>query len=374
MREMAMGGIEECDVLVTGTGSLAQEAIMALSLVDAGPLRIGIGGRSHDKCRWLALAANARATSLGLPNSFAPVPIDWSSADSMAAAIASSKPRVIFHTATLQSSWELTKPSAWGDLIATGGFVLTAPLHTVLPGRLVAAQRDAGHQAVTVNGTLPDFVNGLLTAAGCAVATGFGNISILTTAITAFLARRQAGAVRMVAQWEPHVADFRLPPEQRRPSDTMLWIDGKREENFHHRFRDLRFPPATDTALNLLTGTLVAPMALGLLGRRDYIGHAPGPDGRPGGYPIAIRGGRLSLDLPEGVSEAEAIAFNTRFEEEDHVQFDRGRKFVALHGPARAALKPHLPEFAEGYSVASLADIEAVANALLSLRDRLGGS
>ena len=36
----------------------------------------------------------------------------------------------------------------------------------------------------------------------------------------------------------------------------------------------------------------------------------PAPDGRPGGYPVRISAGGVTLDLPGGVPEPEAIAIN----------------------------------------------------------------
>lgn len=369
----ATSAADSLDVLITGTGSLARSIIMAFSTAGTQALRIGIGARSPRKADWLALAANSRATAFGLGHFFRPVEIDWSSEDQMVETLSTCRPKVIIHTATLQSSWELTKPSAWSSLIAEGGFVLTAPMHAVLPGRLAKASRIAGIDVVLINGCYPDFVNGLLKAANCPVSVGFGNICILSTAIAAFLSLREPGAVRMLAQWEPHVADFREPPQKRRDSKTMVWINGERIDHFHQRFRDIRFPSATDDDLNLLTGSLAVPMALAFLGAQSYVGHAPGPEGRSGGYPIAIRGGKLSLDLPTGLSEDEAIAFNTRFEEAEHVRFDRSSKVVELTGPAREAITRHLPKSAL-YSVSSLSDLEDAAASLVDLRERLGGS
>lgn len=366
--------IDYSDVMITGTGSLARSIIMAFSTTATRTLRIGIGARNRKKAEWLALAANTRATAFGLSHFFHPVEIDWSSQDQMATALATYQPKVIIHTATLQSSWKLNEPSAWASLIAEGGFVLTAPMHAVLPGRIATAARAAGLDTIVVNGCHPDFVNGLLKAAGCPVTVGFGNISILSTAIAAFLSLREPGAVRMLAQWEPHVADFREPWQKRRDSDTMVWIKGERVQQFHRQFQNLCFPPPTDDELNLVTGSLAVPMTLAFLNVQSYVGHAPGPGGYPGGYPVAIRDGKLSLDLPEGVSESEAIAFNTRFEEAEHVHFDRDRKIVELRGRARDALIKHLPQSGGRYAVSSLSQLEAAAADLLDLRDKLGGA
>ena len=40
--------------------------------------------------------------------------------------------------------------------------------------------------------------------------------------------------------------------------------------------------------------------------------HAPAPGGRPGGYPVTLSRAAVALDLPDGTTEAAAVALNER--------------------------------------------------------------
>ncbi len=97
--------------------------------------------------------------------------------------------------------------------------------------------------------------------------------------------------------------------------------------------------------------------------------HVPAPDGLPGGYPVKIEGGVLSLDLPNGVTRDEAIAWNRHFEEVNGlIVTDDGQ--VVCNGRLRTQLAAHSPELAKGFHVD---DLESAYVDLLELRRKLGG-
>jgi hypothetical protein len=79
----------------------------------------------------------------------------------------------------------------------------------------------------------------------------------------------------------------------------------------------------------------------------------------------------MTLRLPPGISEAEAIAYNKRFEREEGIVIDETARRIVLSGRAREVMARHSPALAEGYSVGSLADLEAAARALDLLREIL---
>lgn len=71
------------------------------------------------------------------------------------------------------------------------------------------------------------------------------------------------------------------------------------------------------------------------------------PGGLPGGYPVRIGGGSVSLDLPPGVARAEVVAFNERMAHGDGVERiddDGTVYFTAACREAVAALDPGLAE------------------------------
>jgi hypothetical protein len=72
--------------------------------------------------------------------------------------------------------------------------------------------------------------------------------------------------------------------------------------------------------------------------------HAPGPAGRPGGYAIKIHQGRISLDLPDGMSEEQAVAVNTQGQNFDGISsIEDG--YISFESETMEVMRRHL-----GYS------------------------
>ncbi len=363
-----------CDVMITGTGSLAEASLFAFADCDAGGgLRLAIAGRNPARLAWLEVCANARSASFGRPNFTEAVALDWDSPEALAREVARLKPRVIIQTASMQTPWSLGSLNAWARMIAAGGYGLATPLHTILTVRLIEAVGRAGVDATLVNGAFPDIANSIIQCMGLPVPVGFGNIDIVAATVTAVLGRRSQEGVQVMGQYEPHCAAFRLAPAKRGGMGPRLWIDGKEmpDEEFRQRTAHVTFPGAGDDGLNQLTGTTVVPFTLALLDGRRYLGHACGPFGLPGGYPVTIENRQVSLRLPAGVSLEEAIAYNKGFEEECGIVLDAKSRRIRLHGNAFAALERHSPEMARGYSVATLAELEAAGRDCIALRARL---
>jgi hypothetical protein len=347
-----------CDVLITGTGSLAETVLFAFSTADTKQaLRVGIAGRNAERLHWLALAANGRAAAFGLPNHTTPAQLDWSTPGHLADTLGALQPRIIIQTASMQSPWTLGAPNAWARMIAAGGYGLATPLHTILTARLLRALEIAKLRCVVINGTFPDIANSILACMDFDSPVGFGNIDLVSVCIMASIGERTQGVVQALGQYEPHVAAFRLSPERRAGMSPRVWIKGEEVIDFQKRFASVRFPGVADDSLNQLTGTTVVPMALAF--------------GLPGGYPVGVEGGRLRLRLPGGLSEAEAIAYNKQFEEHEGIVVDGPAKRVRLTGKAHASLQRHSPRLAEGYSIASLTALEAAGRDLMLLRERL---
>jgi hypothetical protein len=363
-----------CDVMITGTGSLAEACLFAFADCDAGSeLRLAIAGRNAERLAWLAHCSNSRSASFGRPNFTEAVSLDWDSPDALGKEIARLKPKVIIQTASMQTPWSLGGKNQWARMIAAGGYGLATPLHTILTVRLIEATRKAGLETTMVNGAFPDIANSIIQAMGLPSPIGFGNIDIVAATMTAALGRRSQEGIQAMGQYEPHCAAFRLHPSKRAGMSPRIWVDGKEmgDEEFRKRTAHVTFPGAGDDGLNQLTGTTVVPFTLALLDGRRYVGHACGPFGLPGGYPVTIEGKKLSLRLPAGVSREDAVAYNKKFEEECGIVLDEKAKRIKLHGGAYEALSKHDPAMAKGYSVATLAELETAGKACIALRTKL---
>ncbi len=143
-----------------------------------------------------------------------------------------------------------------------------------------------------------------------------------------------------------------------------MWLDGAEVGDVYARFAAVQLTPEPVIDISGASGvTLMLAMAHG----REWTGHVPGPMGLPGGYPITLKGGRIGLDLPEGVDREAAIYWNGRFEAENGVVIGtdgRARYTGRLHD----ALKAESPDLAAGFAVA---DLEQVWQAMSGLRERM---
>ena len=74
----------------------------------------------------------------------------------------------------------------------------------------------------------------------------------------------------------------------------------------------------------------------------------------------------LDLNLPDGLSREEAIAWNQAFEEINGLTVDDGR--VTYHGPLHDELARHSPELAAGFHVD---DLDRVFAETVALREKL---
>ena len=136
------------------------------------------------------------------------------------------------------------------------------------------------------------------------------------------------------------------------------------QTDFLDRFAAVQLTPEPVIDISGATGV---PLMLALAHGEDWRGHAPGPNGLPGGYPVKLEAGRLELDLPDRLEPEDAVAWNVRFEADNGLVLrDDGR--ACYTGLLRERLRQASPELAEGFAVG---DLEAVYGEMDALRTRL---
>ncbi|MDP6787333.1 MAG: hypothetical protein QGI13_09430 [Rhodospirillales bacterium] len=358
--------VEKCDVLVAGTGAFAGRVIFDLAAGAEKPLTVAIGGRNPDRMDWLRTAANARAAIFGRQAAFSIAPINWETPESIAETIAATQPRVIVQAATLQPpSVAHAGDSEWSRMVMSGGLSITSVFQALLSARTAQAMRVAGVDAAFINCCYADVANGIIAAKGLPMTCGVGNVAILATMFEGDLGIRQPGHVKVLAHHH-NLGTWRGPAAERGGIPPRTWINGKEIDDVYARFAHLRL--TRESAIDI-SGCTAVPVIVALIGHQDRLCHVPGPDGLPGGYPVNIEGGVLSLDLPESVTRDEAIAWNRQFEDENGlVVEDDGQ--VVCNGRLRAQLAAHSPELAKGFHVD---DLETAYVDLLELRRKLGG-
>lgn len=354
---------ESCDILVSGTGSFGGRIALDIASTAKEPVHVVVAGRNLDRLNWLVTAGNARASMFGTPARFSRYEVDLLDAEGPARMIADTQPRIVAQAASIQTSQVIaSNDSEWAKLVAEGGLSVTAPAQTELSLRVAEAITESGRSIAFFNCGFPDLVNGLIKARGHDVISGFGNIAILSTAFAGAKAMAPH-RLKMLAHYQ-NLAAFRQAPSERGGKAPRVWIDGEEVRDVYGMFEDVQLTRAPAIEISGASGV---PLLLALAAGKEWQGHMPGPDGKPGGYPVRLDMGRLVLDLPAGLSEKEAEDFNLSFERTSGmIVHDDGR--VSFTGKFAKAIGRHMPELESGFEVKDLKDVFA---AFAELRQKL---
>lgn len=353
-----------CDILISGTGGFAARIAFDIAATAEKRVEIVIAGRNRERLNWLRTAANARAALFGKQARFTTHAIDLLAANASDEMLAATGPRIVVQAASIQTSQVIAQTgNAWTQLVAEGGLSATAVFQALLSSRVAAAITRSGEAITLVNCGFPDVVNGMIRAMGHDVACGMGNVAILSNVFAGSAATPPGSEVKVLAHYQ-NLAAWRRPPDQRGGRPPRVWLGGLEVPDVYARFADIQLTPEPVIEISGASGV---PMLLAMAADRPWKGHVPGPNGLPGGYPVRLTDGVLDLDLPNDVTEAEAIAWNVSFEAENGlvVSPEGNAGFTGILGER---LAEHVPALRNGFAVREL---EAVCEELLQLRAAL---
>lgn len=171
------------------------------------------------------------------------------------------------------------------------------------------------------NLSYPDVVNAVLTRTGPGPLCGMGNVIEAIPKVRFVLAEREGVRpetieVRLVAQ---HALEYHFYAEPRPegapapdypPYLIEACIGGRAIAPPDPASLFAPYPIPYDLDFNALTVSAAMVVLKAALGETPSRTHAPGPEGRIGGYPIRLSRAGLALDLANGWTEAQAIASN----------------------------------------------------------------
>jgi hypothetical protein len=351
------------DILITGTGMFAGRIALDIAATAKTPVSVVVAGRNSDRLDWLRTAGNARAAMFGTPARIASHRIDLLAPDACAELLKAYRPRIVVQAASIQTSAVIAdKGSRWSDLVREGGLSATAVFQCFISRRMAAAIAGEAPGTAFINCSFPDVVNGMIAAMGYEVLCGTGNVAILSN-IFQGCPGRPDGDLRVLAQYQC-LAPWRRPAAERSGAPPpRVFIGDAEVPDVFKTFASCRLTPEPAIEVSGASGVT---LMLAMIAGTPWRGHVPGPAGLPGGYPVEVAGNRIDLDLPAGIKEAEAIAWNDAFEQKKGLTV-KGRR-ASFNGRLAELLAAERFAYAEGFEVD---DLEEVCRDMLDLRDKL---
>lgn len=352
------------DVLISGTGAFAGRIALDIAATAQTPIRVVIAGRNRDRLDWLRTAGNARAAMFGRPASFTTLAVDLLEEDAAERMILETRPRIAVQAASVQTSSVIADTgNAWAALVAKGGLSATAVFQALLTSRVAQAISDHSPDTALINCCFPDVVNGMIAALGHRVLCGTGNVAILSNVFSGAKGMIGPERLKVLAHYQ-NLSAWRKPHGERLGFKApRVFLDDREVADVFGEFAEVKLTIEPAIEVSGASGvTLICAYAAGL----PWVGHVPGPNGLPGGYPVRLEDGALFLNLPEGVTEEEAVAWNNGFETGNGLVMDgtEARYTGILH----SVLKQYGFAHVDGFEIGQL---EAVWRDFADLRERL---
>ncbi|GIH09055.1 hypothetical protein Rhe02_71220 [Rhizocola hellebori] len=340
-------------IVVVGSGRLARSLCRSLAS-QLGSASVSVLARDGAAAAQLARASAVVARVSGTSTVF-----DGFALDDAEEVLVRVRPEVVVCCASEQSPYEKrTQPTRWTELIGRCGFGLTLPLQARIAARLARVLSRVSPETLLVNGCFPDAVNPLLHALGLRVLCGIGNVATLAACLQAALNLPGQRELAVLAH-HAHLDGPREPDQEAR-----AWLAGSPMPTVTGLLAGYRALPRQE--LNDLAGHAAARLLADLLRGEAAHTSVPGPLGLPGGYPVLVQDGQIRLNLPAGVSQAQAVEWNTRAGERDGISVRDGH--VGYTPGAAEELARYLPDIAAGWPAEAL---DEVGDQLLSLRHQL---
>jgi hypothetical protein len=356
---MGAGEARPVSLWVVGTGSLARAVCESLAVETRVPTALSVVGRDAEATRAIAYIATTRAALSGahLRAEGHAVPLTEGGAfENLAGA---RPPDIVLNAASRQSPWEhLHNPSAWTAFVRAAGLGATLPLHASIAHRVAAAIASSAPGALFLNASYPDAVNPLLRSRGLPVLAGIGNVGLVAATLQASLGLRDQAGLKVLA----HHCHLSAPDGT---LEARAWLHDEPVAGVGRLLRHQRAAPRH--LLNAATGHTAALLLRDLAAGTPIRANLPGPGGLPGGYPVQIAGGTISLRLPDGLSREQAVAWNQEAALADGARVAEDG-WVQLSTTAARHLTRHVPGIERGFHAN---DLESVTEDLLTIRAEL---
>jgi hypothetical protein len=241
------------------------------------------------------------------------------------------QPTVVYNSMTLQSWWVITQlPKDAFEAIDEARYGPWYPMHFVPTYKLMQAVKKSGIKTHVVNAAFPDLVNPVLAKVGLAPTVGIGNLDNMVAALRLVAAKMfdvpiRSVTINMVAAHYIAYYAIRYGNSGGAPYYLKVMIDDKdvtpkinRDELLANYVTIAKRPGGNQA--HPVVASSVYKIITGILFDTQELGHAPGPNGLPGGYPIRLSAEGVEVFLPEGLMLEEAIKINNEGQRFDGVE------------------------------------------------------
>jgi hypothetical protein len=263
-----------------------------------------------------------------------------------------SRPDVIVQCASLMSPWALSgRTDDVARAFASAGLGVTLPMQLPVVRAVMCAVRATGFTGPVANLSYPDVTNGILDRLGLAPTIGLGNVTMQLLRVRGALrAQLDPGSelplVRVIGHHNQVYPVMRAEPPDH-PDERVRVFLGEQGERADH-LAYLGHPYQAGLVYNEVTAVAGVSVVQALLpGVGPTRISAPAPLGLPGGYPVLIEDGTISLDLPPGQELDEVCVWQSSIGRHDGVESiaaDGTAIFTERAHDAVAAVAPWLTE------------------------------
>ena len=307
-------------VMIIGLGELGGYVLEFLARMPNIPKIIATDIREEWGVRKVN-SAIAGASQFGLYPDIEFARLDVFDVDTTTKILQEVQPTILFNSVTLQSWWVITQlPEEAYEAIDEARFAPWFPMHFVPAYKLMQAVKKSRIKSHIVNAAFPDLVNPALGKIGLTPTVGIGNIDNLLSSSRIVAAKMFDAALRAVTVYmvAPHYFSYyvtRFGKNGGAPYYLKVMIDDKDvtseidRDQFFANVATLGKRPGGVHA-NPVVASSVCKIIMGILFDTKELGHAPGPNGLPGGYPIKLSAEGVRVFLPEDLTLEEAIRIN----------------------------------------------------------------
>jgi hypothetical protein len=350
-------------VLIIGAGDLGER--LTASLAARGNVRrVVLAGRSASTVT--AIAATVASATDCLVD---PAIVDASRQGEVAELLAHVRPDLVVQCASVRSPWALAgRADAVSRRVVEAGFALRLPFQLPIVLAVMRAARDADYAGPIANLSYPDVTGPVLRGLELAPTVGLGNAGMIVRRVRAALRATAPEAELPLVRVLGHHAQLpgSIGAEAPSAADDRVRVyvgeEGSRDDALAYRGPAL----ASGMRLNTITTAAAMPVLEALLpGGASLRWSTPAPAGLPGGYPVRIADGVVSLDLPPRLSEAEAVAYNERVGRGDGIERIDDDGTVHFTDACKAAVADLEPELAAPLAIGDLPGRAALLDSIL---------